>query len=188
MRPCHWPSRYTGAAMARQHDSADVAIIGGGLAGLTLALQLRQTSPNLSIIVLEKNTLPPPPAAHKVGEATVEIGAHYLAHTLGLEKLLQANQLRKFGLRLFFGSGHHSDLADADELGASSLLPAISYQLDRGVLEKDLCELLAEKGVDVRDQSRVTDVAIDAASAHQVSVACADAEYTIGCHWLIDAS
>jgi 2-polyprenyl-6-methoxyphenol hydroxylase-like FAD-dependent oxidoreductase len=54
----------------------DVAIIGGGLAGLTLAAQLQQENEDLSIAVLERSTLPPPAAAHKVGESTVEIGAH----------------------------------------------------------------------------------------------------------------
>ena len=123
----------------------DVAIIGGGLAGLTLALQVKQQAPDLSVVVLERNSFPVPAGAHKVGEATVEIGAHYLAHTLGLEEYLEKQQLRKFGLRLFFGAGYHDDLSAADELGASSLLPAISYQLDRGKLENDLAALLEEQ-------------------------------------------
>ncbi len=175
--------------VADKPESFDVAIIGGGLAGLTLALQLRQTAPSISILVLEKNSLPPPPAAHKVGEATVEIGAHYLAHTLGLKDRLEATQLRKFGLRLFFGSGHCQDLADADELGASSLLPAISYQLDRGILEKDLYDILIERGVEVRDRSRATNVAINTPpDRHQITVSGDDAEYAVLCRWLIDAS
>lgn len=175
--------------MTDNSQSVDVAIIGGGLAGLTLALQLKQTSPALSIVVLEKNALPPPAAAHKVGEATVEIGAHYLAHTLELKALLEKTQLRKFGLRLFFGSGNHSDLANADELGASSLLPAISYQLDRGVLEKDLCDVLVSHDIDVRGGSRVTSIAIGASGDdHQLNVASDDTEYTIRSRWLIDAS
>lgn len=175
--------------MNSKPDRIDVAIIGGGLAGLTLALQLKQASPALSIVVLEKNALPPPAAAHKVGEATVEIGAHYLAHTLGLKALLEKTQLRKFGLRLFFGSGNHKDLANADELGASSLLPAISYQLDRGVLEKDLCEILVDHDVEVRDRSRVTSIALGTSGDdHQLEVVGDDTDYSIRCRWLIDAS
>nr|MDQ2972202.1 NAD(P)-binding protein [Pseudomonadota bacterium] len=57
----------------------DVLILGGGLAGLTLALELRQHLPALSIRVLERRAHPVPAAAHKVGESTVEIGAHYFA-------------------------------------------------------------------------------------------------------------
>src|SRR5210317_390609 len=122
----------------------DVAIIGGGLAGLTLALQLKQQSPELEIVILERSVLPPPAAAHKVGESTVEIGAHYFAHTLGLEQLLETTQLRKFGFRLFFGSGNHDDLSKADELGASDFLKAGSYQIDRGQLENDLAGIVKE--------------------------------------------
>ncbi len=51
----------------------DVLIAGGGLAGLTLALHLRQQVPSLSIAVLERRTLPCPISAHKVGESTVEV-------------------------------------------------------------------------------------------------------------------
>ena len=40
--------------------SSDVVIIGGGLAGLTLALQLRQVLPTLSVTVLERQPVPCP--------------------------------------------------------------------------------------------------------------------------------
>jgi len=173
------------------HESKlyDVAIIGGGLAGLTLALQVHRRDPNLAIVVFERNPLPPPAAAHKVGEATVEIGAHYLAHTLELHDLLERHQLRKFGLRLFFGAGHHEDLADADELGASSLLPAISYQLDRGILEKDIAELLARRGVEVRDECVVRKVSIGhGAGDHVLTVAHRGSEEQARSRWVVDAS
>ncbi len=56
---------------------ADVVITGGGLAGLSLALQLKQRDPALAITVLERRAHPVREAAFKVGESTVEIGAHY---------------------------------------------------------------------------------------------------------------
>ena len=170
-------------------NHCDVAIIGGGLAGLTVALQLRRSSPSLDIVVLERDSLPPPEAAHKVGEATVEIGAHYLAHTLGLEALLEETQLRKFGLRLFFGSGRHDDLAQADELGASRLLPAISYQLDRGKLEGDLANMLTELGVEVRQDCQVNDVSAgEKGCHHELTIIHEEREGSLRCSWLIDAS
>ena len=54
----------------------DVAILGGGLAGLTLAIQLKQMRPQTTVVVLEKREGPAPLAAFKVGESTV--GAHQL--------------------------------------------------------------------------------------------------------------
>ena len=167
----------------------DVAIVGGGLAGLTLALHLEQESPGLAIIVLERDRLPPPVAAHKVGESTVEIGAHYLSHTLGLASLLERTQLRKFGLRYFFGSGQHDDLARADELGPSNFLPSVTYQLDRGLLERDLAEILSERGVVVQDSSNVKQATLSAnGSAHELEVVRLERSETIRCRWIIDAA
>lgn len=64
-------------------DMYDVAILGGGMAGLTLALQIQQSRPATRIIVIEKQEHPVPEAAHKVGESTVEIASHYLRDVLG---------------------------------------------------------------------------------------------------------
>ncbi|MDH3336259.1 MAG: tryptophan 7-halogenase [Gammaproteobacteria bacterium] len=174
--------------MPEAHSDFDVAIIGGGLAGLTLAMQLRQESPDLAVVVLERNRLPPPVAAHKVGESTVEIGAHYLSDTLGLSELLERTQLRKFGLRLFFGSGIHDDLSKADELGASKLLPAISYQIDRGKLEGDLASILHERGIAVHDNCVVKRASIsDKGSLHEVAVKRNGQAETVRCRWVVDA-
>ena len=71
----------------------DVVILGGGLAGLTLARQLRQERPGLQVLVLEKRAHPAPEAAHKVGESSVEIGAHYFGQVLGLhEHMVELHQ------------------------------------------------------------------------------------------------
>jgi 2-polyprenyl-6-methoxyphenol hydroxylase-like FAD-dependent oxidoreductase len=80
-----------------QHD---VIILGGGLAGLTLALQLRQRLPDLKVLVLERRSHPVPEAAHKVGESSVEIGAHYFENVLGL-KQPQRRAAQKIRLSLF---------------------------------------------------------------------------------------
>ena len=96
----------------------DVVIIGGGLAGLTLALQLKQRDAALDVLVLERRAHPVPEAAHKVGESSVEIGAHYFSQVLGLREHLDRAQLRKFGFRFFFSEGRR-DIDQVTEIGAS---------------------------------------------------------------------
>ena len=124
----------------------DVLIAGGGLAGLSLSLQLRRAYPDLAITVLEQQRHPVPVAAHKVGESTVEIGGHYLADKVGLAAHLERDQLPKFGLRYFFGGEKKpTDLAGYDELGPSEFLPVRTWQIDRGILENHMLEAIATR-------------------------------------------
>src|SRR4051794_7099078 len=73
----------------------DVIIAGGGLAGLTLARQLHLEAPQLRVLVCEKRRHPVPEAAFKVGESSVEIGAHYFQKVLGLDPHLCREHLPK---------------------------------------------------------------------------------------------
>ena len=82
-------------------EKFDVVVLGGGLAGLTLAIQLRQKLPNVSILVLERGKPPFPDAAFKIGESTVEIGGQYLVRLLG-EDYLETHHIRKSGPRFYF--------------------------------------------------------------------------------------
>lgn len=79
----------------------DVVILGGGLAALTLSIQLKRKKPDISILVLEKRETEAATAAHKVGESTVELGSHYLREVLDLKGYLEAHELPKHGLRFF---------------------------------------------------------------------------------------
>ena len=120
------------------HKSYDAVILGGGLAGLTLARQLHLEAPHIRVLVVEKRKHPVREAAFKVGESSVEIGAHYLQVVLKLEPHLRAGQLEKLGLRYFFPQGDNRDLARRVELGPPMFPPVPSFQLDRGRLENHL--------------------------------------------------
>jgi flavin-dependent dehydrogenase len=166
---------------------ADAVIVGGGLAGLTLALQLRARLPALSITVLERNQLPLPEAAHKVGESTVEIGAHYLDTVLGLDAHLRQRQLRKFGFRFFF-SDRRDDIDAVTELGASNYLHTPGYQIDRGILENFLCEHVREQGIELITGATVRDIALADDGPHRVRYQAEGAESGLSADWLVDAS
>src|SRR5690242_19016432 len=116
----------------------DVTILGGGLAGASMARQLQLEAPQLKVLVVEKRRHPVREAAFKVGESSVEIGAHYFQKRLGLEAHLRAGQLEKLGLRYFFPSGGNRDLAQRFELGPPAFPPVPSFQLDRGRFENHL--------------------------------------------------
>jgi flavin-dependent dehydrogenase len=164
----------------------DVFIAGGGLAGLTLARQLRRTDRTLRIAVAERRRHPAPEAAHKVGESSVEIGAHYFQKVLDLEAHLRAGHLEKLGLRYHFPHGDNRDIARRFELGPPQFPPVPSFQLDRGRLENYLLEEDRLSGIEVLDQAVVRDVTFG--TPHQIRVATADGERSFRARWLVDAT
>jgi len=173
---------------ARAKEHYDVAILGGGLAGGCLARQLRMEAPALRVLVAEKRRHPVPEAAFKVGESSVEIGAHYSQKRLKLEPHLRAAQLEKLGLRYFFTHGDNRDLAQRVELGPPAFPPVPSFQLDRGRLENFLLETNTELGATVFDDCRVRKIELDATGVHRVSLSSRDGPHQITARWVVDAS
>ena len=104
----------------------DVLIAGGGLAGLSMAYQLKMSTPELDITVLERNQFPVPNTTAKVGESTVELASHYFTETLNLQEHFKDHHLQKHGLRCFFGQPQ-ADFSQQDELGVSELFGCLLY-------------------------------------------------------------
>jgi flavin-dependent dehydrogenase len=180
---------------ASEHASAHgVVIVGGGLAGLTLALQLKARFADLDVLVLERRAHPVAEAAHKVGESTVEIGAHYFSEVLGLKGHLETAQLRKFGFRFFFSDGRR-DIDGVTEIGASRPLAVPSYQIDRGIFENFLGEEAVRRGVRFVDRAAVRGVDLAdvgtggrADAPHRVRYERDGAVHEARGRWLVDAS
>ena len=141
-------NRQANGANARLHrsvdESFDVAILGGGFAGETLALH----RPDLSVAVIEPSPIPPR-FAHKIGESSLGPQGMYLAHWLQLDAYLREQHIEKFGTRYFFGDPA-GPFVERPEIGARHAVadfPIYEYQVDRGKLEADLRAKLIEAGV-----------------------------------------
>ena len=173
-----------------QTPTFDVGIVGGGFAGLTLARQLHRQMPALDVAVIEHRRFPVPEGIHKVGESTVEIAAHYLAHDLDLREHLRTAHLPKFGLRVFCRGETpiRDDMAQYDEIGTSAALPIPTYQLDRGRLENHLAASWRGNG-ELCDGTTVR--AIESArNDHRIVVRDVETgvERSMRCRYLVDAS
>lgn len=170
-------------------EQYDVAILGGGIAGLTLALELKKTRPTISILVVDKQEHPVPEAAHKVGESSVEISAYYFRDVLGLQEHLQAQQLRKFGLRMFFSFDGNHDISRRVEYGQIEQAPLPAYQIDRGRMENALGGELRKQGITFLDGWKVQHIDLQPQQDfHHLLLQREEQEQAIQARWIVDAS
>ncbi|PJE06044.1 MAG: halogenase [Mycobacterium sp.] len=166
----------------------DVAIIGGGVAALTLALEILRARPQTRLLVVEPNPYPAPEITHTVGESTVEISAQYLRDRLGLADHLNTAQIRKMGLRMFFSHDGNTDIARRMELGSSSFTAQVTYQIDRGRLENELTRRCLSVGVSIVS-GRVRSVEFGHGNRpHSLSIQDGEAIIHKTARWVADAS
>lgn len=169
-------------------DSYDVAIMGGGLAGLSLANQLMLARPGTSVMVVDKRAEPAPEAAFKVGESSVEIGAHYYREICGMADHLDAKQLRKLGLRFFLPAGDNSDITKRVEFCTPPTDYAVyTHQIDRGVFENALFDRALERGADAFRGWRVGGVELGDPT-HTVMLDHEGVKKQVSARWVVDAT
>jgi flavin-dependent dehydrogenase len=178
-----------GCTVITDRSDYDVVVMGGGLAGLSFTRQLLLRRPETKVLVVERLTHPVPEAAHKVGEALVEMSAYYFAEVLGLREHMDSSQIRKMGLR-FFPSAKvpPPPLSQRAESGPSDYLPARTYQTDRGIFENALGEAVVADGAEFRHGCRVDKVELDPAGDHTVTVSRGDERSSVRARWVVDAS
>jgi flavin-dependent dehydrogenase len=144
-------------------DHYDVVVLGGGLAGLCLGLQLRQQLPTATVAVLERATFPNPDAAFKVGESSSEVAEWYWSRTLGLADHMADKHVRKLGLRYICAADDEQPFADRVEVGSRTWMFSRTYQVDRGRFENELAEFASAAGAELYDGTRVVSVDLDLA-------------------------
>ena len=167
----------------------DVVICGGGLAGLTLARQLRLELPQLSVAVIDRLASPLPEAAFKVGESSIELGTYYLGQVLKLDKYFRERHLPKLGLRFFMGNSQ-GPIEARPETGPGLFPPVPSYQIDRGRLENDLRRIVCEMGVDLFEGTVAEDILLaESDGRHTVKCRRKDDEtsFSLTGRWVVDA-
>lgn len=167
----------------------DIVICGGGLAGLTLARQIKLELPELSVAVIDRLTSPLPEAAFKVGESSIELGTYYLGRVLKLEKYFRERHLPKLGLRFFMGNSR-ARIENRPETGPGLFPPIPSYQIDRGRLENDLRQMIRAMGVELFEGTVVDDIILgEVGSNHRIKCrrkSGGDVFHLSG-HWVVDA-
>lgn len=173
-------------------DRYDVAILGGGLAGSTLALQIKRARPSTRVVVAEKRPKAAPEAAFKVGESTVEIGAFYFRDIVGAADHLEQEQLRKHGLRFFLPAGDNSDIAQRVEFCGPTIPGLYTHQIDRGRFENELAGRCGDSGVEYIHGAFVDKIELGKRRApHAVTIVQGGPEgerRRLEADWLVDAS
>jgi flavin-dependent dehydrogenase len=123
----------------------DVVIVGGGLAGLSLARQLMLYSGRTVLLIERLPSLPQP--EQKVGESTVQLSGYYFSKVLDLEEHLYLRHFIKYNLRFYWPSQGRSNegFEDMSQGFIKEFSNVHSYQLDRNVIEGELFRLCTEE-------------------------------------------
>lgn len=161
----------------------DVVVIGGGLAGSSTALMVTRAAPSARVLIVEHRRA----FDRKVGEATVEIGAHFLAETLGLQDVLEREHVPKHGFEFWFHRDGSERLDEMSEVG-SLVTPAIpSFLVDRKSLDEEVLGRAEASGARVARPARVLDARPGLADG-EVVYEQAGERRTVRARWIVDAS
>jgi flavin-dependent dehydrogenase len=176
----------------KQND-CDVLILGGGLAGQTLARQILLSHPGKTILMADRRA-ELPPKEQKVGEATVQASGYYYGKVLQLEEYLLQEHYLKYNLRFYWpsaqGASRYEELSQSYIRGISNIP---TYQLDRNKFE---AEVLSRNLADPRFQLFLTarEIQVDLAEGpedtgpHAFRFQTEEGEVAGHAGWVVDAT
>lgn len=170
------------SAAAQDQFDHDVVIIGGAFSGAATALLLRRMRPGTRVLVVERQRS----FDRKVGEATVEVSAHFLENVLRLGNMLERDHLPKHGLNYWFFRDGDETLAEMTEVGASSVPEMPSFLLDRAKMDQQLLDLAEEEGATVWRPARIVEA--EPGPAGRVLVEKDGERHELRARWIVDAS
>ena len=130
-----------------QAVECDVAVVGGGPAGSSLATLLRQSG--YTVTLLERERFPRP----HVGESMLPGVLFALGKTGALERVEKAGFTKKYGATYIWGRGRDPWTIRFSEVPQDR---TFTFQCDREVFDKLLLDHARDEGVDVREGHQVT--------------------------------
>ena len=130
-----------------QAVETDVAVVGGGPAGSSLATLLRQQ--RYRVTLLERERFPRP----HVGESMLPGVLFALGKTGALERVEEAGFTKKYGATYIWGRGRDPWTIRFSEVPQDR---TFTFQCDREVFDKLLLDHARDEGVDVREGHQVT--------------------------------
>ena len=175
-----------------EHDNYgmnyDIVIIGGGLAGQTLARHLLLET-GKSILLLERRS-ELPREEQKVGESTVQIAGYYFSKVLQLEKYLFDRHYMKYNLRFYWrGEGPGTNFQEYGQSYIRNFSNIASFQIDRNVFEEELMRLNQENPrFSALLNVRSLQVDLSESGAHSIRFHHNGQPCRIGATWVIDCS
>jgi len=167
----------------------DVVLLGGGLAGLTLARHLLLATDKSILLVERREELPTD--RQKVGESTVQLAGYYLSRVLDLEEYLLRRHFMKYNLRFYWPSGQRDNdvFEDYGQGFIRNFSNVASYQLDRNEIERELLErnLASERFTAVLG-ARSAQVEINPEGPHRLSFRQGGEDHTVETDWFVDTT
>jgi flavin-dependent dehydrogenase len=168
--------------MISEERNYDLIIVGGGLAGSFLALNMKRKHPHLSVAIIEQRAHFP----QKIGESLVDMTAIYVKR-MGLNHLLQKHVV-KSGIRFLFNESN-SELPDDQSEFASPTFPGFirSYHLNRQVFDEDVLTEAQQLGVIVFRPAQIQSLESSEFN-NRLRLKIDDSVHEITSKWLVDAS
>lgn len=181
------------ASRAHNHTAEyDVVLLGGGLAGLTLARHLLLDS-DKSILMLERSA-EVPVERQKVGESSVQLAGYYYSRVLDLEEYLWLHHYMKYNLRFYWKTpGRANDVfEDCSQAYIRKFSNIASYQLERNTFEAEVLRRNRQSGDRFRLVAPASDLQVDlteeGGDPHRVSYRDGNGLVSVSATWVVDTT
>ena len=169
----------------------DVVILGGGLAGLTLARHLLLDTDKRVVLIERYLDHEHNRQRQKYGESTVQLSGWYFGKVLDLTEELLKNHWIKYNLRFYWPTpgGDPTRFEDYSQSYLTTFSNIATFQLDRNKMEAAVLRLNeAEPRFTRIAPARDLAIALDPRGEHRVTFVGPEGEQTVAAPWLVDAS